>query len=151
MTVGVKPDTLRDDSLRHAEVWKMETTQYDDSKRRIIMNINYIRCGDYLIPDFAIALETESLGKYGRMRHTYLREHCPGLYQQFVLSGRLRAHLLDIDQTCRDRIERITNRMAAAEGVNEQMKASSQLGWISRMNSIRACAEETVLSEIIYE
>ena len=115
------------------------------------MSINYISCGDYLIPDFAVAMETESLGKYGRMRHTYLREHCPGLYQQFVLSGRLRAHLLDIDQTCRDRIERITNRMAAAEGVNEQMKASSQLGWISRMNSIRACAEETVLSEIIYE
>ena len=45
------------------------------------MNINYIPCGDYFIPDFAIALETESLGKYGRMRHTYLREHRPDLYQ----------------------------------------------------------------------
>ena len=88
------------------------------------MNINYIRCGDYLIPDFAIALETESLGKYGRMRHTYLREHRPDLYQNLLLSGQLRAHLLEIDQTCWERMERIVSQMAEAEGVNEQLKAS---------------------------
>ena len=115
------------------------------------MNINYIPCGDYLIPDFAIALETESLGKYGRMRHAYLQEHCPGLYQQLVLSGRLRAHLLEIDQTCRERMERIVRQMAEVEGVNEQMKASDQLGWIGWMNSIRQQAEETVLAELVYD
>ena len=114
------------------------------------MNINYIPCGDYLIPEFAIALETESLGKYGRMRHTYLREHCPGLYQQLVLSGQLRAHLLEIDQICRESMERIIRRMAEAEGVDERLKASGQLGWIGRMNNIRACAEETVLAMLVY-
>ncbi len=114
------------------------------------MNINYIPCGDYLIPDFAIAVETESLGKYGRMRHAYLQEQCPGLYQQLVLSGRLRAHLLEIDQTCRDRMERIISQMAETEGVNEQLKASDQLEWIGRMNSIRQLAEETVLTELVY-
>ena len=114
------------------------------------MNINYIPCGDYLIPDFAIAVETESLGKYGHMRHAYLQEQCPGLYQQLVLSGRLRAHLLEIDQTCRDRMKRITSRMAEAEGVDERLKASDQLGWIGRMNSIRQQAEETVLAELVY-
>ena len=114
------------------------------------MNINYIRCGDYLIPDIAIALETESLGKYGRMRHTYLREHRPDLYQNLLLSGQLRAHLLKIDQTCRDRMERIISQMAEAEGVNEQLKASDQLGWIGRMNGIRQQAEKTVLAELVY-
>lgn len=114
------------------------------------MNINYIPCGDYLIPEFAIALETESLGKYDRMRHTFLQEHCPGLYQQLVLSSRLRAHLLDIDRICRERMERIISQMAEAEGVDEQLKASDQLGWIGRMNSIRACAEEMVLADLIY-
>ena len=98
------------------------------------MNINYIPCGNYFIPDFAIAVEAEPLGKYGRMRHTYLREHCPRLYQQLVLTGRLQTHLLDIDHTCRDRMERIIKRMAEAEGVDEKLKASDQLGWISRMN-----------------
>ena len=115
------------------------------------MNINYIPCGDYFIPDFAIALETESIGKYGRMRHAYLREHCPKLYQQLVLSGQLRAHLLGIDQTCRERMERIIRQMAEVEGVNEQLKASDQLGWISRMNSIRQLAEETVLNEVVFD
>ena len=115
------------------------------------MNINYIPCGDYLIPEFAIALETESLGKYGRMRHTYLREHCPGLYQQLVLSGQLRAHLLEFDQICRERMERIISRMAKAEGVNEQLKASDQLAWASRMNNIRQRAEEIVLDELVFD
>ena len=115
------------------------------------MNINYIPCGDYLIPDFAIAAETQSLGKYGRMRHAHLQEHCPGLYQQLVLSCRLRAHLLKIDQTCRERMERIIRQMAEVEGVNEQLKASDQLGWISRMNSIRQQAEETVLNEVVFD
>ncbi len=115
------------------------------------MNITYIPCGDYLVPDFAIALETESLGKYGRMRHTHLREHHPDLYQHLVLSGRLRAHLLEIDQTCRDRMERIISCMAEAEGVDEKLKASDQLGWISRMNSIYQRAEETVLNELIFD
>jgi hypothetical protein len=115
------------------------------------MNINYIRCGDYLIPDFAIALETESLGKYGRMRHTYLREHRPDLYQNLLLSGQLRAHLLEIDQTCRERMERIISRMAEAEGVNERLKASDQLTWVSRMKNIRQRAEETVLNELIFD
>lgn len=114
------------------------------------MNINYIPCGDYLVSGFAIAAETESLGKYGRMRHTYLREHYPRLYQQLVLSGQLRAHLLEIDQTCRKRMERIISRMAEAEGVDEKLKASDQLGWIGRMNSIRQQAEETVLAELVY-
>lgn len=115
------------------------------------MNINYISCGDYLVPDFAIELETESLGKYGRMRHTFLREHRPGLYQQLALSGRLRAHLMETDQTCRDRMERIISQMAEAEGVDERLKASDQLGWISQMNSIRQQAEETVLYELVFD
>ena len=38
-----------------------------------------------------------------------------------------------------------------AEGINKELKASDQLGWIGRMNSIRVCAEETVLAELVYE
>ena len=34
--------------------------------------------------------------------------------------------------------------------INEKLKASDQLGWISQMNSIRSQAEEIVLQEIIY-
>ena len=40
--------------------------------------------------------------------------------------------------------------MAEAEGIIEQLKASDQMGWIGRMNSIRVRAEETVLAELVY-
>jgi len=59
-------------------------------------------------------------------------------------------HLAETDQVCRDRMERMIAQMAEAEGINEKLKASDQLGWISQMNSIRSQAEEIVLQEIIY-
>ena len=115
------------------------------------MNIKYIPVGDYLIPEFAIALETESLGKYGLTRHDFLRDYQPELYQQLLLSGKLRAHLTEIDQTCQARLELLIHQLAEAEGVNEQLKASDQMGWISRMNSIHHQAEEIILSELIFD
>ena len=36
------------------------------------MKLTYHRCGDYLLPDLAIPDEPVALGKYGRMRKTYL-------------------------------------------------------------------------------
>ena len=115
------------------------------------MNIHYVPIGDYLIPEFAIALETESLGKYGRMRHSFLKEHRPELYQQLLLSGKLRSHLKEINQTCQARLELLIRQMAEAEAVNEQMKVSDQLEWVTRMNSIHYQAEEVILSELIFD
>ena len=40
--------------------------------------------------------------------------------------------------------------MAAAEGVTETLKASDQMEWVRRMNSIRNRAGELVESELIY-
>ena len=40
--------------------------------------------------------------------------------------------------------------MAQTEGINEKLKVSDQLGWISRMNSIRQRAEEIILNEIVF-
>lgn len=72
------------------------------------------------------------------------------LYTRLILSGKLYEHLAETDQVCRDRKERMITQMAEAEGINEKLKASDQLGWISQMNSIRSQAEEIVLQEIIY-
>ena len=40
--------------------------------------------------------------------------------------------------------------MAAAEGVTETLKASDQMEWVRRMNSIQNRAGEIVESELIY-
>ena len=39
------------------------------------MKLTYHRCGDYLLPDLTIPDEPVALGKYGRMRKTYHKEH----------------------------------------------------------------------------
>ena len=40
--------------------------------------------------------------------------------------------------------------MAQAEGVTEQLKATDQMAWVQRMNSIKSRAEEIVTAELIY-
>ena len=113
--------------------------------------IHYTLHGDYYFPDLDLPdSPRQTIGHYGRMRKAYLEEHRPGLYTRLILSGKLYEHLAATDQVCRDRMERMIAQMAEAEGINEKLKASDQLGWISQMNSIRSQAEEIVLQEIIY-
>ena len=116
---------------------------YDESN-----GLSYTLHGDYYFPDISASDSHTAIGHYGRMRKAYLEEHLPGLYTRLILSGKLYEHLAETDQVCRDRMERMIAQMA--EGINEKLKASDQLGWISRMNSIRSQAEEIVLQEIIY-
>lgn len=112
--------------------------------------IHYILHGDYYFPDISASDSHTAIGHYGRMRKAYLEEHLPGLYTRLILSGKLYEHLAETDQVCRGRMEQMIAQMAEAEGINEKLKASDQLGWISQMNSIRSQAEEIVLQEIIY-
>ena len=111
----------------------------------------YSQVGDYLIPDL-VSGETEQrqIGKYGRMRKTYLKEHRPVLFTNLTVTGKLYQHLAEIDQACEDRMELITRQMANQEGVSEALKAADQLEWVRRMNSIRDRAEEIVLNELVY-
>ena len=114
------------------------------------MNLTYLRNGDNLFP--ALYLEDANLpiGKYGLLRKSYLKEHKRGWYSSLLLTGKLDAHLAEIDHSCNERIELIMNQLARREGVTEALKAADQMEWVRRMNSIRARAEESVLSELVY-
>ena len=116
------------------------------------MGGTYRQEGDYLLPNLTLPPEPEDyqIGKYGRIRKRYLKEHRHALYSSLLLSGELDRHLAEIDQTCVERMKRITADMAKAEGVTEALKAADQMEWIGRMNSIRNRAEEMVLSELVY-
>jgi len=110
-----------------------------------------VQHGDYLIPDLTLSEEEHRpIGKYGRMRLNYLKEHRPVIYNQLILSGKLYAHLGEIEQTCQDWMERIIPQMKEAEGVTEALKAANQMEWVRRMNSIHNRAEETILIELVY-
>ena len=45
----------------------------------------------------------------------------------------------------------LTRQMAPQEGVTEALKATDQMKWVRRMNSIRNRAEEIVLNELVYD
>lgn len=111
----------------------------------------YRREGDYLIPNIALSDTKEyRIGKYGRMRRAYLKEHLPMLYSDLVLTEKLFPHLEEIDTACRERLEIIQKAMMQQEGVTETLKAADQMAWVCCMNSIRNRAEETVLAELVY-
>ena len=102
-------------------------------------------------PDLALGEDTPHYGKYGGMRKRYLRQHRPALFSRLVLTGKLVARLNEVDDACNERMEQAINAMAQAEGVTEALKASDQLEWVRRMNSIHNRAEEAVCRELIYE
>ena len=94
--------------------------------------------------------ETPRYGKYGRMRHTYLREHKKVYYTTLLFDGKLVAHLNEIDDVANAQMEQIIKQMAKSQGITDALKAQDQLAWVGAMNDIRSAAEEVVLSELIY-
>ena len=116
------------------------------------MGGTYRQVGDYFIPNITLPDDGEyQIGKYGRMRRSYLKEYRKILYNNYVLEGTLFKHLAEIDQACNERIENIVSAMAKQEDVTEILKASAQMEWVRHMNSIRSLAEEIVLTELVYE
>ena len=115
------------------------------------MKIQYHKIGDYYLPNLVIEdTEVKPIGKYGRMRKRYLKEHRPALYSSLLLTGKLDQHLAEIDKACEERMELLTRQMAKQEDVTEELKAADQLEWVRRMNSIRNRAEEINLHELVY-
>ena len=111
----------------------------------------YTRNGDYLIPDLKLTEQSQKpLGKYGRMRKTYLKEHRPILYNQLLMTEKLYPHLQEIDETANRRLEQMMPQLAEAAGATEQLKACDPMQWVGLMNSCKAQAEEILLAELIH-
>ena len=114
------------------------------------MNINYIRVGDYYIPDLTLPEETRPIGKWGRMHREYLREYQPIRYNSLLLSGKLWTYLADLNEQAQDRLERMIDQMKMAEGVTEELKAENPMEWVRHCNNIRNRVDEIILNELIY-
>ena len=112
-------------------------------------NLTYHREGNYLLPDL-VAPEDIPTGIWGMRRRDYLKQHCNGIYTGMLLSGKLNAHLVEIDRQATEIFEQLTQQMAAEQGVTEQLKAQDQMAWVGAMNNIRNTAEEMILNELIY-
>lgn len=114
-------------------------------------SLEYIRSGDYFIPNLTLPEETRPMGKWGRIHREYLKEHKPIQYNCLLLSGELWTYLVDLNEQAQDRLERMIDQMKTAEGITETLKASDPMAWVGAMNSIRNRAEEIIREELIYE
>ena len=114
--------------------------------------LTYIRCGDYDIPNLKLSEQPEtSIGKYGRMRKSYLKEHRPILYNHLLMSEKLYPHLLEIERTAQGRVKTMLPHMMEVAGVTEELKACDSMRWVGLMNTLKAQAEEIIQDELIYK
>ena len=108
----------------------------------------YHRDGDYLIPDLALP-PSPHIGIWGERRRQYLLKNREPLYTAMLLSGKLNAHLEEIDRQAKEMLFQLVDQMARAEHITEQLKATDQMAWVGAMNNIRSRAEEVICKELI--
>ena len=124
----------------------MEKYIYDNSN-----GLWYELHGNYYLPCLVIPEEeVHTIGIWGRRHQQYLTEHCPIIYSDLVLSGKLYSYLADIDTQARNKLDLLVTQMAEKEGINEHLKERDQLAWVRAMNSIRNRAEEIINNNLIF-
>ncbi len=115
------------------------------------MGGTYTLQGDYYLPNLALpAEENKFIGIWGQRHKRYLQEHKRATYTTLLTSGKLNSYLSDINEQAENMFFRLVKQMAESEGVTEQLKASNQMKWVARMNTIQSRATEIVNHDIIY-
>ena len=115
------------------------------------MEITYRKHEDFCVPNLLMhGSEPAAYGRFGRMRLKYLKEHRRAIYINLKTSGQLTHHLNEIDREANEMLRLLIERMAQAQGITEQMKATDQLAWVGAMNNIRSTAEEVAMQEMIF-
>ena len=120
-------------------------------KEKFIENgIEYVRNGDYYIPNLKAPEGTYNIGKYGRLHSIFIKENRPTVYSMKMLNGTWLAYLEEIDTTAKELIDKLIKDMAVKQGISEELKAKDKMAWVGAMNNIRHSAEEFVLRDFIY-
>ena len=108
----------------------------------------YRQEGGYFLPNFTVP-ESVSIGIRGQRRRRYLRKHRKTLYDALLFSGKLYAHLADIDHQAQEMLSQLIEQMTTRGEVDERLKAENQMEWVGKMNNICNRAEEIVFNEYI--
>ena len=113
------------------------------------MGGTYRQEGDYFLPNLE-APESPRIGIWGQRRLQYIRTNKNALYITMLMSGKLKDHLEEVDQTAEEMFEWLVKQMKQQENITEELKANDQLAWVQRMNNIRNRVSEIVYKELIY-
>ena len=111
-------------------------------------NLSYTQTGDYLLPNLTLHQPKTPLGKYSRIRLSFLRQQHPALYNTMLLNGSLYPTLTELEQTAVAMKEHLMTELLAKNPAPD--KDQNQMAWVQHMNSLKAQAEELVLNELIY-
>ncbi|MBV0898994.1 TnpV protein [Faecalibacterium prausnitzii] len=111
-------------------------------------NVTYSTVGDYQLPNLILNQPRKPLGKYGRMRLSFLRQQHPALYNTMLLNGSLYPHLIEVEQTAESRMQQTMAQLLKQNPAPD--KEQNQMAWVQHMNSLKAQAEELMLTELIY-
>ena len=116
------------------------------------MNIEYIKKGDYLLPNLVLEKDNnEQIGKYGLLRLNYIKENKKGLYTTLLMGNELTSHLLSVSNECEERFKTLMNNyIKNDERLSEKNKEINKLEWVKLMNNYKNMAEEIILKELIY-
>lgn len=108
--------------------------------------------GDYYYPMIAIPKQEKIIiGKYGRARLNYIKQHKKCLYTELIMSDTLNQHLSEIDKTANKRINKIICEIAIKENLPIHYDGKmEQLEWVSLMNNYKNCANEIIFKELIF-
>ena len=116
------------------------------------MELSYSFRGDYWLPDIILNEPPPELvaplGRYGRMRKAYLKEHRPIQYTRLLLSEQLFPHLRKVDADANEWLETLIAQLVARNPPPD--KAPDGLAWAAHMAEIKRIAEETVSADLIY-
>lgn len=113
------------------------------------MGGTYRQAGDFLLPNVEVP-ESPKIGVWGERYRKHLQEHKEPLYTAMQLSGTLDEHLERVDREATEMFERLVFKLAACEGITDELKATNQLAWVGAMNNVRHRAVEIVRQEVLY-
>ena len=116
------------------------------------MELIYTERNGIMYPDLELPEQTNHpIGKYGRMRLDYLKQHRRrGTYTTLLTSCTLNQHLYEIEHEAKQQIDLTLSRLVKERGITEELKATNPLLWVQEMNNAKQSVEEIVLNEIIY-
>ena len=129
----------------------MENVELKDKFIDEKTGIEYIRNGDYYLPNLVLAEQKKiQLNKYGRLRLDYLKNHKKAEYAILFMDNKLTDHLEKVQEIATKRVEEIIKSLKKQSNLSEEMKNTDQLYWVGMMNNFKNQAEEIVLKELIY-
>ena len=110
----------------------------------------YTQQGDYTLPNLTVPKENaRPTGVWAHRRLHYLKHNRKVLYYNLLTTGKLHAHLADVEQEAEILFCQLVNQYAEEKGITETLKAADAMAWVRKMNAVRAQAAEVVRKELI--